>query len=279
MFTPYRYEKAPLRPRSARLSPASKSISSEPEVITLHLPRSAIFSSRLLQAIPVSLIMIGSGLISSQIVIPFLEIRLETKSLVEPITAGGLNLLPSGEVLGGDVSTPMGEFAELSEIKIETPPAPVEEPQEPPPPFFYLSIPKLRIERAKVETNSTSMKPDTALGHYLGTALPGSKGRDRNNTFIYGHSALPQYFSPTNYKTIFAVLPKLEIGDDFTVYYNEKVFKYTIEAKQVLKPKDVNPLNPVTWLSPGESYTTLMTCVPPGGVSERLLIVGKLTKD
>lgn len=253
---------------------------SEPAAITLHLPRPTFFSSRLLQAIPISLIMVGSGLISSQIVIPFLEIRLETKSLVEPITAGGLNSQPPGEVLGGDVSTRMGEFFELSEIKLEPPPPPPEEPEvAPPPPFFYLSIPKLGIEKAKVESNSTSMKPDTALGHYLGTGLPGSKGRDRNNAFIYGHSALPQYFSPTNYKTIFAVLPKLEVGDDFWVYYNEKTLKYQIEAKQVLKPKDVNPLNPVSWLSPGESYTTLMTCVPPGGVSERLLIVGKLTKD
>lgn len=276
MFTPYRYEKAPLRPLRKRPSVVADS---EPATVTLHLPRPTFFSSRLLQAIPISLIMIGSGLISSQIVIPFLEIRLETKSLVEPITAGGLNSQPPGEVMGGDVSTGMGEFSELSELKLETPPPPPEEPEVPPPPFFNLTIPKLGIEKARVETNSTSMKPDTALGHYLGTGLPGGKGRDRNNAFIYGHSALPQYFSPTNYKTIFATLPKLEIGDDFTVYFNDKVFKYLIEAKQVLKPKDVNPLNPVPWLSAGESYATLMTCVPPGGVSERLLIVGKLTKD
>ncbi|MDP2874288.1 MAG: sortase [bacterium] len=277
MFTPYRYEKAPLRPLRKRQVVATESA---PATVTLHLPRPAFFSSRLLQAIPISLIMVGSGLISSQIVIPFLEIRLETKSLVEPITAGGLNLQQPGEVLGGNVSTGMGEFAELSEIKLETPPPTPEEPQAPPPPFFYLSIPKLGIEKAKVETNSTSMKPDTALGHYLGTGLPGGTGLNRNNVFIYGHSALPRYFDPINYKTIFATLEdKLEIGDDFLLYYNDKIFKYTIKARQVLKPKDVNPLNPVPWLSPGVSYATLMTCVPSGGVSERLLIVGELTKD
>ncbi len=278
MFQPYRYEKECLKPGARRSE--SKKAASTP---SSHLYRSVLPVGKLLQALPVSMIMIGSGLISTQIAIPLINVTLETKSLVEPISAGGLNVTPPGDVLGGNVSLPMGEFEELAQIDLETPvfEAIAEDTKEqaPPPPFFYLDIPKLGIEGAKVETNSTSMRPDTSLGHYKGTGLPGGTGRNRNNSFVYGHSALPQYFSPTNYKTIFTTLPDLELGDEFTITYNEEVFHYKVEAKQVLKPEDVNPLNPVPWLASQQSYATLMTCVPPGGISSRLLVVGKLISD
>jgi|GEM_PF-5377130 len=270
MFQPYRYEKASLAPQ-----PLSSDFGWR-QILSVSFP-SIRLPAGFWQAVPVSLIMLGSGLISTQIAIPFLAVSLETKSLVEPISAGGLNVSPPGDVLGGNVSLPMGEFEELSRIEISLPE--VEISEEPPPEFFYLTIPSLGIKEAKIETNSTSMKPDTALGHYRGTALPGSIGQNRNNTFIYGHSALPQYFSPTNYKTIFSTLPKLEMGEEFSLTYKGEAFRFRIEAKQVLKPEDVNPLNPVPWLAPSSSYATLMTCVPPGGLLNRLLIVGKLVGE
>jgi len=123
-------------------------------------------------------------------------------------------------------------------------------------PLFYLSIPKLGIERAEVETNSAEARPDERLGHYQGSALPGEPG----NTFIYGHSVLPVFFNPKNYKTIFSTLNRLGPGDQILVEYGGKNYIYKAERLQVLKPEEVNPL-----FIPrsGSSYLTLMTCDPP----------------
>ena len=62
---------------------------------------------------------------------------------------------------------------------------------------YSLSIPKLRINNAVVRDDHTDLKE--SLIHYPGTAQPGDLG----NGVIFGHSVLPQFFSPTNYLTIF----------------------------------------------------------------------------
>ncbi len=136
-------------------------------------------------------------------------------------------------------------------------------------PLFYLSIPELGIERAEVETNSVEARPDERLGHYQGSALPGEPG----NTFIYGHSVLPMFFNPENYKTIFSTLNQLEPGDQILVEYGGENYIYEAERLQVVKPEEVNPL-----FIPrsGSSYLTLMTCDPPGLKTKRLLVIAKL---
>jgi len=137
---------------------------------------------------------------------------------------------------------------------------------------FYLSIPKLRIENAVVHTNSTDLNPENFLGHYDGSALPGEVG----NAFIYGHSVLPMFYNPKNYKSIFSTLGTLEEGDEFYLRYNNRELKYAVEYGVVLVPEEVYPTADVTPKYMNESTVTLMTCVPPGTKSKRLLVVGKL---
>ncbi|OGC45907.1 hypothetical protein A2V49_02540 [candidate division WWE3 bacterium RBG_19FT_COMBO_34_6] len=136
------------------------------------------------------------------------------------------------------------------------------------PKFFYLSIPKLNIDSAKVETNAKTLDPSTALGHYAGTSLPGEVG----NSFIFGHSVLPWFFNPKNYKTIFSTLDELEIGDEILVNFNNNKYKYIVESKEELNPKEVNPLAELKPNYLNESTIVLMTCSPPGTKLKRLLI-------
>ena len=121
--------------------------------------------------------------------------------------------------------------------------------------FFELSIPKLGIRDALVETNAKSLNPEKALGHYTGSALPGQKG----NTFIFGHSVLPFFYNPMNYKTIFSTLHTLEVGDEVIVKYNGKTLKYLVENKRDLNPIDVYPLAELKPSYLNESTMVLMT--------------------
>ena len=136
------------------------------------------------------------------------------------------------------------------------------------PDYFYITVPKLGIENAKIETNAKDLNPDTALGHYPGTALPGEVG----NAFVFGHSVLPWFYNAKNYKTIFSTLDRLQTGDEFYVTYNNQELTYKVESKEELKPDKVNPLGEIKPKYLNESTMQLMTCSPAGTKLKRLLI-------
>ncbi|MFC1622073.1 sortase [Patescibacteria group bacterium] len=136
------------------------------------------------------------------------------------------------------------------------------------PDYFYITIPKLNIGEAKVETNAKTLNPDKALGHYKGTALPGQVG----NTFIFGHSVLPVFYNPRNYKTIFSKLGDLKMGDEFYVKYNNKTLTYKVEGLVELAPSKVAPLAEMKPKYLNESTMVLMTCSPPGTKLRRLMV-------
>ncbi len=143
------------------------------------------------------------------------------------------------------------------------------------PKVFYISIPKLKIKDAKVETDSTNLSPDHILGHYKGTSYPGELG----NSLVYGHSVLSVFYNPKNYKTIFSTLPNLVEGDTFTVVYSDKELEYRVVKKLTLKPEDVDVYDPNPALLPKSSSTvTFLTCVPPGSKTYRLLVIGDLIR-
>ena len=136
------------------------------------------------------------------------------------------------------------------------------------PEYFYITIPKLKIENALVKSEFDGPSPDNFIGHYKGSALPGEPG----DSFIYGHSVLPWFFNPKNYKTIFSTLGNLEIGDRFTIKYNQREINYKVEDKVVLSPKEVNPLKNWKPAYLNQSTVSLMTCWPAGTKTNRLII-------
>ncbi|MBI4078894.1 MAG: sortase [Candidatus Levybacteria bacterium] len=133
---------------------------------------------------------------------------------------------------------------------------------------YTLSIPKLSIQNAIVSTTGYDLS--RYLVNYGGTAIPPENG----NAVIFGHSTLPQLFNPSDYKTIFATLYKLQIGDLAIANVSGVSYTYRIFSITVVDPDDTSVLSQ----SYDDSYLTLITCTPPGTVWKRLIIKAKLEK-
>ncbi len=132
---------------------------------------------------------------------------------------------------------------------------------------FYLSIPKLKIQKAKVKVDNLNFY--NSLSHFPQSALPGEVG----NSFVTGHSILPQFYDPQNYLTIFSKLSELEIGDDIIVEIESQRISFTVQYSKIVDPHDTSPLLPI---SASGRNLTLMTCVPPGANTKRLIVVTAL---
>lgn len=135
---------------------------------------------------------------------------------------------------------------------------------------FRLSIPKLNLENIKVLVDSNTF--ENSLAQLPGTALPGERG----NVFITGHSSLPQFFRPDNFKAIFANLPNIKVGDDILINALGQQFDYQVMSLRVVDPSDTWVINPPDQLG---RYLTLMTCVPPGFNIKRLIVLSRLKEE
>lgn len=139
---------------------------------------------------------------------------------------------------------------------------------------FRVSIPRLQINNARVTTDVMSTNKDiympilaTSLAHYKGSAYPGLEG----NVLIYGHSILPAFYNPSNYLSIFSKLDSLEGNDPIRLTWGDKVYTYRVEGMSVVSPDDTRVLR----YTNGKTLT-LLTCVPPGLTTERLLVFARL---
>jgi len=147
-------------------------------------------------------------------------------------------------------------------------------PQKPPEKTFSqekeytLSIPKLGIEHALVIIGGENL--ENSLIHYGGTGLPGDWGK----TVVFGHSVLPQFFNPKNYRTIFSTLPQLEKKDKIFINFDGITYIYEIFELRVVAPDDISVLEQKY----DSSYLSLVTCVPPGTYWKRLIVKARLKK-
>ncbi len=132
---------------------------------------------------------------------------------------------------------------------------------------YYLTIPKLNIKDAVVTLGSMDLKK--SLIQYPQTALPGQLG----NTVVFGHSVLPQFFSPKNYLTIFSTLYKLKQGDEIFLKYDRSDYKYVVEEMFEVKPTNLSVLEQRF----DNKTLTLITCSPPGTYLRRLIIKAQLS--
>lgn len=135
-------------------------------------------------------------------------------------------------------------------------------------PFFTISIPKIQIDNALVSTIDTDLSHH--LVNYEGTGIPGDFG----NAVIFGHSTLPQLFSPKDYKTILANAYKLNVGDKIYTNVNGVSYLHKIYNITVVDPSDTSSFTQ----SYDNSYLTLVTCTPPGTTWKRLIIKAALEK-
>lgn len=126
---------------------------------------------------------------------------------------------------------------------------------------YTLSIPKLLIKDSVVSTDDYDLSKH--LVNYAGTAVPPNNG----TAVIFGHSTLPQFFNPKDYKTIFATVYKLKAGDEIIVNVSGISYTYVVYNISVVEPDDIS----VFVQNYDDSYLTLVTCTPPGTTWKRLL--------
>ncbi len=99
--------------------------------------------------------------------------------------------------------------------------------------------------------------------HYPGTPQPGQFG----NVFLTGHSSFYSW-DEGRFKDVFALLEKLDKGDEFIVWHQQKKYVYRIYDKLVVNPNNVGVLEQPT----DRKIATLMTCTPVGTTLNRLII-------
>ena len=133
---------------------------------------------------------------------------------------------------------------------------------------YTLSIPKLKIEKAVVHIGGEDLMD--SLIQYPGTALPGQYG----NTVVFGHSVLPQFFNPKNYKTIFSTLPTLKKGEEILIDFDGILYRYEVVSLYEVLPENVSVLEQHY----NAEYLTLITCVPPGTYLKRLVVNARLVR-
>lgn len=136
-----------------------------------------------------------------------------------------------------------------------------------------LTIPSLDITAPVIYvTGNTEKDFQTALisgvVHFPGTADAGQAGND----YIFGHSS-DFLFSKGHYKTVFALLPRIQLGAIVTLSDSSgKVYTYKVTDKFVVNPDDVSVLK--------QDYTkhilTIQTSYPVGTALRRYIVVTEL---
>ena len=131
-----------------------------------------------------------------------------------------------------------------------------------------LYIPKIAIDVPvswNVSDANTLPALENGVAHYLGTALPGQPG----NVFISGHSSF-YWWNKGSFKEIFALLDKMQIGDNIYISYHGALYTYRVIDKKTVKPSDMSVLNQTN-----TKTLSLMTCVPVGTNLNRLIVTAQ----
>lgn len=105
--------------------------------------------------------------------------------------------------------------------------------------------------------------------HYPGTANIGEVG----NAYIFGHSS-DNAWSKGKYKTAFALLPKMQAGDEIFISDKEGTkYTYKVLKARIVAKDDFSVLSQDT---SGRKLLTLQTSYPVGTSLKRFVVVAEL---
>ena len=129
-----------------------------------------------------------------------------------------------------------------------------------------LRIPKISVSVPVMHTTLDDVL-DTAAGHMYGTALP--IGRDGDFTAIGAHSGGVQGM-------LFTRLPQLNLGDSFYLDVLDGEHGYLVSDIRTVLPENIEQelMDIREHVDPTKPRVTLVTCVPIGISSHRLLVTG-----
>lgn len=124
----------------------------------------------------------------------------------------------------------------------------------------YLEIPKIQAQLPILHgTDSATL--EQGIGHLLGSSLP--VGGDSTHAVLTGHSGMAS-------RKLFTDLSLLEVGDVFYLQILNETLAYQVDQIQTVLPHDTTYLQ----ILPGEDHCTLVTCMPIGVNTHRLLVRG-----
>ena len=124
----------------------------------------------------------------------------------------------------------------------------------------YITVPAINVSLAVYQGTDDAVLR-VGIGHIDWSALP--VGGAGTHCVLSGHTGLPS-------ARLFTDLPKLVVGDTFTLNILDKVYTYEVDQIRIVLPHETEDLLPV----PGRDLCTLMTCTPYGVNSHRLLVRG-----
>lgn len=124
----------------------------------------------------------------------------------------------------------------------------------------YIKIPKIDVNLPIYHGVSNNVL-ETGIGHMERTSLP--NGKTNSHCVLAGHSGLMK-------SRLFDDIDKLEIGDIFLIKALDETYAYEVDQIKVVEPRETKDIEIVD----GKEYVTLLTCVPYGINSHRLLVRG-----
>ncbi len=124
----------------------------------------------------------------------------------------------------------------------------------------YIEIPRIQVN-LPIHHGTDTETLDAGAGHVLGTSLP--VGGASTHSVISAHSGVAT-------KKLFSDLDKLVLGDVFYLQILGETLAYQVDEINTVLPHDASKLGIVE----GGDYCTLVTCVPFGVNSHRLLVRG-----
>lgn len=124
----------------------------------------------------------------------------------------------------------------------------------------YIDIEKLNV-KLPIYHGSSDVVMQVGVGHIEGTSLP--VGGESTHCVLTAHNGLPS-------SKLFTDLEQMETGDTFEITVLDRVLTYKVDQILVVYPDEYEEL----LISPERDYCTLLTCVPYGINTHRLLVRG-----
>ena len=131
-------------------------------------------------------------------------------------------------------------------------------------PSLGLTVPLVYVDTTDEITFQRGL--EQGVVHYPSTALPGERG----NAYYFGHSS-DYVFKKGSFKTVFATLPKIEIGAEvYVTNHAGKQFVYAVKEKKIVSSQDVSVLSQG---DRAEKLLTLQTSWPLGTALKRYVVI------
>lgn len=124
----------------------------------------------------------------------------------------------------------------------------------------YIEIPKIHVY-LPIDHGTDAVTLEHSAGHLLGTSLP--VGGETTHAVLSAHSGMAT-------SKLFSDLPALEVGDLFFIHVLGETLAYQVDQINTVLPGETDLLA----IREGKDYVTLITCVPFGVNTHRLLVRG-----